>query len=71
MATTRGVSEVYVEYLRFHGFPSHYSRGPNQYSYRILVGPLDDQEQQDKYLAQLEMLGFRPFRRMFPIPSDQ
>ena len=70
IATSRGIAEVYVEYLRWQGFPSRYAEGPNEQAYRVLVGPIDSRAQYDEFLARLEADGFRPFRRRISPPSE-
>lgn len=70
IATTRGIAEVYVEYMRQQGFPSRYATGPNEQAYRVLVGPIAGRAQYDDFLARLEADGFRPFPRKIPLPEQ-
>ncbi len=62
-AVQRGVAEVCVEYLRRQRFDSQYTDGPDEQSYRVLVGPLRDSDEIRQLRARLGKLGFRPFLR--------
>ena len=67
-AVQQGVARVCVEYLRREHLPSRYTDGPDEQSYRVLVGPLVDHEQIVQLRARLASLGFQPFLRRYKRP---
>ncbi len=64
-AADRGVAEVFAEYLTRKSFPCQIAAGPNQRSYRVLVGPIQDKTQLGRLKTGLETSGFNPFLRRY------
>lgn len=64
-AADRGVAAVFAEYLTRRSFPCRVATGPDERSYRVLVGPIKGNEQLAKLRVGLKEYGFRPFLRRY------
>lgn len=64
-AADRGVAEVFTEYLTRQSFPCQVATGPDERSYRVLVGPVRDNGHLATLRAGLEGSGFKPFLRRY------
>jgi cell division septation protein DedD len=65
VAVDRGPAEVFAEYLTRKGFSSLVAEGPDVRSYRVLVGPVANDNQIEPLRASLEAAGFQPFVRRY------
>lgn len=64
-AVDRGVAEVFVEYLARREIVAQYASGPDERSYRVLVGPISTNAQLQQLRERLEADGFQPFVRRY------
>ncbi len=64
-AADRGVAEVFAEYLTRKSFPCQIATGPDERSYRVLVGPIKGRKQRGVLRSGLETSGFNPFLRQY------
>ena len=64
-AADRGVAEVFAEYLMRKQLSIQVATGPDERSYRVLVGPIRDNEHLGELRDVLEESGFRPFLRRY------
>jgi cell division protein FtsN len=60
----RGVAEVFVEVLARKGFPGRVADGPDEKTFRVLVGPLEREEIPQTKSA-LDRAGFTAFVRTY------
>ena len=65
VAVDRGPAEVFAEYLTRKGFTAQVASGPDERSYRVLVGPLQTSSEIDASRNRLQTEGFRPFVQKF------
>lgn len=63
-AVNRGVAEVFVEVLARKGFPGRMAEGPDERTFRVLVGPLAKAEIPETRSA-LDRAGFPAFVRTY------
>ena len=68
-AVDRGVAEVFVEYLARQEIVAQYASGPDERSYRVLVGPISTNAQLEGLRERLEANGFQPFVRRYQEPA--
>jgi len=68
-AADRGIAEVFAEYLARKEFTPRIATGPDERSYRVLVGPIENNEQLSELRTGLEKAGFHPFLRRYK-PAD-
>jgi cell division septation protein DedD len=66
-AVDRGVAEVFVEVLRKKGFQALIANGPNQDTFRVLVGPVKDAAALAGLKADLQAAGFVSFAKKLTI----
>jgi cell division septation protein DedD len=66
-AVDRGVAEVFVEVLRRKGFQGTISNGPNEDTFRVLVGPVKDATSLAQVKADLQAAGFISFAKKLTI----
>jgi len=64
-AADPGVASVFAEYLARLDFSCLIADGPDERSYRVLVGPLADNTEISTTRAALEVAGFEPFVRTY------
>jgi len=64
-AVDRGPAEVFAEFLSRKGFAARFANGPDERSYRVLVGPFRDNGVISSVKSRLEDEGFRPFVQKF------
>ncbi len=64
-AADRGIAEVFAEYLARKQFTPRIATGPDERSYRVLVGPIENNEQLSELRTGLEKAGFHPFLRRY------
>jgi len=64
-ATDPGVAAVFAERLASLDFSCLIADGPDERSYRVLVGPLQDNREIVTTRAALEIAGFQPFVRRY------
>lgn len=64
-AADPGVAVVFAEYLTRLDFSCLIADGPDERSYRVLVGPLADNDAISTTRAALEVAGFQPFVRTY------
>lgn len=65
VAVDRGPAEVFAEYLTRKGFSSQVATGPDEHSYRVLVGPILSSDDVSSLRGRLESEGFRPFLQRY------
>ena len=64
-AADRAVAEVFAEYLVRRQFTPQIASGPDERSFRVLVGPIQDNAQLAKLRTGLAEAGFHPFLRRY------
>lgn len=64
-ATELGMSEVTCEFLTRKGIPSLISDGPSAGVYRVLVGPIHNPDESQRYKNALDQAGFHPFLKKY------
>jgi len=64
-AGKRPDAELVASVLRKKGFAVVVAPGPTDDVFRVLVGPVDDEQAQRKTRAELEAAGFKPFPRRY------
>ena len=65
-ATSQAESEKLVLALRSNGFPARYSAGPSKTVFRVLIGPIQNEEQYNEWRARLDEAGVEHFERRYP-----
>lgn len=64
-AADRGVAAVFAEYLTRKNLPCQIADGPDDRNHRVLVGPIENNQQLTALRASLEESGFKPFLRRY------
>jgi hypothetical protein len=64
-AVDKGIAVVLAEGLRKHGFTAIVAPGPNEKIFRVLIGPLADQEGYKRAKAQVDAIDLSTFARRF------
>jgi cell division septation protein DedD len=64
-AVGRGVADVFAEHLRRKGFSTCVVTGPDETTFRVLVGPVSGSESLSDTKAALDAGGFHPFVRRY------
>jgi cell division septation protein DedD len=65
-ATTQADSETFVQLLREQGFPARYTTGPSESIFRVLIGPIRDEDHYRELKARLDEAGLEHFERRYP-----
>jgi hypothetical protein len=64
-ATELGMSEVSCEFLTRKGLPALIADGPSAGIFRVLVGPIKNPGESQKFKAALDEAGFHPFLKKY------
>lgn len=64
-AVEKGMAVIFVEGLRTHGFEAFAAPGPNDKIFRVLIGPLADQETYRRTKDAIDDLGLTVFARKY------
>ncbi len=66
-AVTKGMAVILAEGLRNHGFRSFVAPGPSVSIFRVLIGPLPDQESYRRAKAEADAIDLGTFARRFEV----
>ena len=64
-AVERGMAVILAEGMRTHGFDSFVAPGPNDKTFRVLIGPLPDPEAFRTAMVQVDALDLATFARKY------
>ena len=64
-ALDKGMATLFVEGLRTHGFESFVAPGPSEKIFRVLIGPLADQEAYRRTKDAIDDLGLTAFAKKY------
>jgi hypothetical protein len=64
-AVEKGIAVVFAEGLRKKGFDAFVAPGPNDHIFRVLIGPMANQDEYQKTRKATEELGLNTFARRF------
>jgi len=64
-AVEKGIAVIFAEGLRTHGFQAFVAAGPNEKIFRVLIGPLADQDAYRQAKDSLDTIGLTTFARRY------
>lgn len=64
-AVERGIADVLAEGLRRHGLPAFVAPGPNEKIFRVLIGPLPDQQAYRTVKDKVDAIGLSTFAKTY------
>ena len=64
-AVERGIADVLAEGLRRHGLPAFVAPGPNEKIFRVLIGPLPDQQAYRIVKDKVDAIGLSTFAKTY------